>query len=134
MDRLTYEQVLNELSPGKWFYEGKKCYVATRRKREPDKRVEFISDDIVSFIKTIKENKGEDIWLVGGSQLTYEFINQNVIDKYIITIIPTILGEGIPLFLKNNSEIKLKLFQTKNSNGIVELTYIKKKPQLNCEI
>lgn len=126
MGRTTYEQVVNELSPDTWVYEGKKCYVATRKKYESDKRAEFISDDIVEFIKNLKIQEGKDIWLIGGSKLVDQFIKQNLIDKYIVTIIPTILGDGIPLFLKENPEIKLRLVETKAFDGMVELSYIKR--------
>ncbi|KDR95991.1 Dihydrofolate reductase [Peptoclostridium litorale DSM 5388] len=126
MGRITYEQVVNELSPDTWVYEGKKCYVATRKKYESDKRAEFISDDIVEFIKNLKIQDGKDIWLVGGGKLVDQFIKQNLIDKYIVTIIPTILGDGIPLFLKENPEIKLRLVETKVIDGMVELSYIRK--------
>lgn len=126
MGRTTYEQVINELSPDIWVYEGKKCYVATRKKYESDKRAEFISDDIVEFIKNVKMQDGKDIWLIGGGKLVDQFIKQNLIDKYIVTIIPTILGDGIPLFLKDNPEIKLKLVETKEIDGMVELSYIRK--------
>jgi len=126
MGRTTYEQVINELSPDIWAYEGKKCYVATTKKYKSDNRVEFISENIAIFIKNLKIQKGMGIWLVGGGKLIDQFIKQNLIDKYIISIIPTILGGGIPLFLEKNPEIKLKLIETKNIDGIVELTYVKK--------
>ena len=126
MGRITYEQVVNELSPDTWAYEGKKCYVATRKKYESDKRAEFISDDILEFIKNLKMQDGKDIWLVGGGKLVDQFIKQNLIDKYIVTIIPTILGDGIPLFLKENPEIKLRLVETKVIDGMVELSYIRR--------
>ncbi|AFS77454.1 dihydrofolate reductase family protein [Gottschalkia acidurici 9a] len=125
MGRTTYDQVINELSPDIWVYEGKKCYVATTKKYEPDNNVEFISENITEFIKNLKKQQGKDIWLVGGGKLIDQFIKQDLIDKYIISIIPTILGDGIPLFLRNNPQIKLKLIETKNINGIVELTYVK---------
>lgn len=54
MGRITYEQVINELSPDIWVYEGKKCYVATTRKCECDSRAEFISEDIVGFVKDLR--------------------------------------------------------------------------------
>lgn len=38
MGRTTYEQVINELSPDIWVYEGKKCYVAATGKYETDTR------------------------------------------------------------------------------------------------
>ena len=125
MGRITYEQVINELSPGVWVYEGKKCYVANTKKCESYNKVEFISKDIAGYIKNLKKQQGKDIWIVGGAKLIDQFIKQDIIDKYIITVIPTILGEGIPLFLKENPETKLRLIETKIVDGMVELTYIK---------
>lgn len=126
MGRTTYEQVINELSPDIWVYEGKKCYVATTRNCKTDNRVKFISEDITGFINSLKGQQGKDIWLVGGGKLIDQFIKQNLIDKYIITIIPIILGDGIPLFIGENPEIRLKLIETKTFDGMVELTYAKR--------
>lgn len=126
MGRTTYEQVVNELSPDIWVYEGKKCYVATTRKCEDDGRAKFISEDIAGFVNKLKEQQGKDIWLVGGGKLIDEFIKQDLIDKYVVTMIPTILGDGIPLFLKENPEIKLRLVETKTTDGMVELSYVRR--------
>lgn len=123
MGRTTYEQVITELSPDVWAYEGKKCYVATRKNLTKDERVEFVTDDVADFANNLKRQEGKDIWLVGGGKLVDEFIKQNLIDKYIITIIPTILGNGIPLFLKNNPETKLKLIETKAIGDVVQVEY-----------
>lgn len=81
MGRTTYEQVINELYPNVWVYEGKECYVATTRKCEPDNRVEFISEDITGFIKNLKNQQGKDNWLVSGGQLIDQFIKKDLIDK-----------------------------------------------------
>lgn len=126
MGRTTYQQVINELSPGVWVYEGKECFVATRRNREPDGRVEYISKDITKFVNELRVQKGKDIWLVGGGKLLDQFIKQNLIDKYVITIIPTILGAGIPLFPGRNPEIHLKLVKTRAVDGMAELTYVRR--------
>ena len=126
MGRTTYEQVINELSPDNWVYEGKKCYVATTKGYDFDDRAEFISEDIAGFVKNLKKQQGKDIWLIGGGKLIDAFVKQNLIDKYIITIIPTILGDGIPLFLKENPEIKLRLVETKTVDGMVELNYVRR--------
>lgn len=126
MGRTTYEQLIHELSPVVWIYEGKKCYVATTRKDLSDHRVEFIADNITEFVEDLKKQPGKDIWLLGGSQLVDQFIKQNLIDKYVITIIPTILGDGISLFKQENPEIKLRLIETKNTDGMMELCYVKR--------
>jgi len=121
--RTTYEQIINELSPKVWAYEGKKCYVATTSNYENDQNVEFISNEIFEKVKKMKLEKGKDIWLVGGGKLIDQFIKQNLVDKYVITIIPTILGDGIPLFNKDNPQIGLSLVETNRIGDIVTLTY-----------
>lgn len=45
-----------------------------------------------------------------------------MIDKYIIALIPTILGDGIPHFRGINPEIRLKLIETKVVDDMVGLT------------
>jgi len=35
-------------------------------------------------------------------------------------------GDGIPLFLNENPEIKLKLIEIKNTGGMVELSYVRR--------
>jgi len=62
----------------------------------------------------LKEKMGKDIWLVGGGKLIDAFIKKDVIDRYIITVLPTILGKGIPLFLDNNHTIDLNLLNVKS--------------------
>ncbi|WP_053957463.1 dihydrofolate reductase family protein [Inediibacterium massiliense] len=126
MGRTTYEQIINVLSPNIWVYEGKKCYVATTRKSEIHNKVEFISNDITGFVRNLKKQQGKDIWLVGGGKLIDQFIKQDLIDKYIITMVPIILGDGLPLFLKENPEIKLRLIETKMVDGMVELSYVRR--------
>ena len=45
-----------------------------------------------------------------------------MIDEYCISVIPTILGGGIPLFGDGEREIKLRLKCTETYNGITELS------------
>lgn len=47
----------------------------------------------------------------------------DLIDRYYINVIPTILGTDIHLFDMLEKEIKLKLIQTKSYNGITDLVY-----------
>jgi dihydrofolate reductase len=75
MGRKTYEQVLGF---GNWPYGERKSYVFTRQK-EPLRRennVEFVSGDIAEFVRQLKGNTKEDIWLVGGSQLIKVFLEE----------------------------------------------------------
>ena len=81
MGRITYDQVVNELSPNIWVYQGKKCYVFTKKEYEDNEKVEFTSESIVEFVPDIKSGLGKDIRLVGGGKLIHEFINKNLIDR-----------------------------------------------------
>ena len=49
-----------------------------------------------------------------------------IIDKYIIGIIPIILGKGRRLFLENNPKLKLHLNKYTIQEGITILEYTKR--------
>ena len=123
MGRKTYEQVLGF---GDWPYGEKKSYVFTRQK-EPLRRennVEFISGDIGKFVRDLKENTEEDIWLVGGSQLIKVFLKENLVQDLIVFVVPIILGSGIPLFDRIGKEIRLRTGKVERyENGLVRLEY-----------
>ena len=54
------------------------------------------------------------------------FIKDDIIDEYIIGIIPTILGEGRKLFLGNGTKIDLKLQEYSVEDGIVVMSAAKR--------
>ena len=57
---------------------------------------------------------------------------KGLIDEYYISVIPTLLGDGIRLFEDKSTEQKLELVSTQNYNGIVDLVYIKKSEFHGC--
>lgn len=126
MGRKTYEQIIYELSPDKWVYKGKKTYVVTTKEFANTGDVTFLGSDFMEIVRELKKKEGKDIWLVGGASLIDEFQNQNLIDRYIITIIPTILGSGISLFDRRDKEILLDIIDQKEFGGMVQLTYVKR--------
>ncbi len=113
-------------------YKNKKVYVATSQKLESQDNIQFISGDIVKIIQEEKEKEGKDIFLFGGGKLIDSFIKADIIDEYIIGIIPIILGKGRPLFLENNPTIKLHLYECIIEEGITILKYTKRKTESNC--
>ena len=119
----TYHQIVTELSPDKWAYEGKQSYVLTNSNCINTEEITFTNQNIVDLISNIKSADGKNVWICGGASIINQFHKQGLIDEYIITIIPTILGDGLKLFEANETEHKLKLIETKTYNGIVDLTY-----------
>ncbi len=126
LGRKTYDQVVNELSPNEWPYEGKKCFVLTRQNLLSNEQVTFINEHFVSFIEALKQQEGQDIWIVGGSGVIDPLVKANVIDDYIISLMPVILGDGISLFEKKNPEILLTLKKAKTYNGGILMHYVKR--------
>ncbi len=124
MGRKTYEL---SLGFDKWPHPGKKTYVLSRRKsNKADTRVEFASNGVELTKKLLKE-KGKLIWLVGGGQAIKDLLNANLIDEYVISIHPVILGSGIPLFTGIKKQHGLKLHGVEKFNsGLVQLKYMAK--------
>lgn len=107
-------------------FKNKKVYVATSQKLENQDNLYFVSGDICKIIMEEKAREGKDIYLFGGGVLVDSFIKANIIDEYIIGIIPIILGKGRPLFLGDNSAINLHLDGYSIENGITILKYTKR--------
>ena len=122
----TYNQIITELSPDNWVYDNLLTYVFTHREQQDSDKIIFTSDNLEELIKKLKGVEGKDIWICGGADLVQQAISSDVIDEYLISIIPTILGNGIKLFSQNDAEHKLKLINTITNNGIVELNYIRR--------
>ncbi len=120
MGRKTWEQSRGfEEEP----FKGKRVVVFTRRKRPNDKGVEFVSD-LAGFTRGLRSAPGRDIWLVGGSEVISSLMNAGLVEEIILTVIPVILGAGIPLFEGIRNEIRLELSKSmKYGNGLVQLRY-----------
>lgn len=90
----------------------------------PNEDIEFVSSGLTSFVEKLKSRTGKNIWLVGGADIIQSCLQQDLIDEFIISIHPIILGEGIrlfrpPLAIKNLSFLRCETFNT----GLVQLTY-----------
>lgn len=122
----TYRQIVEELSPGQWVYDSLQSYVITHRDCVQDSNVTFVSEDPCTLVNELKQKDGKDIWVCGGADIVHQLMQNNLIDIYSISIIPTILGNGIRLFDVIDQTIDLRFISSKSSNGIVELVYQKR--------
>lgn len=115
----TFYQITHELSPNNWAYEGKKTYVMSHHKRPDTKDICFTDRNLLELLTDLKRQEGQAIWALGGADL----INQDLIDYYCITMIPTLLGDGIALFDKHVGKRLLKLVSVQHYNGMTDLLY-----------
>lgn len=121
----TYHQIRTELSPDKWVYDGKMSYIITHREGNPAPNIHFTAD-AAGLLRALKEKEGRDIWICGGASLVNQLTAQGLIDRYHITVIPTILGDGLRLFDRQEVEIQLRLTAARVYNGMVDLVYEKR--------
>jgi len=85
----------------------------------------LISEDIESKVKTIKNEKGKDIWLFGGGSLTTTLMNLNLVDEIWLAIHPIVLGGGKPLFKDLIKRFELKLLDSKvYDTGLLFVKYV----------
>lgn len=118
--RKTYEQAL---SFGDWPYSGKKCYVFTSKNLTSDDNVIFSKDPVAVANKLIAYS-GKDIWLVGGTEIITELLNNGLVREVIISIHPVILGNGFPLFKDIFKRHNLELIESQSfKTGLVQLHY-----------
>ena len=128
MGRKTYDMAVRFVKEGKAspdMYRGIKHYAFSRK---PPKKVldgfEFVKEPIKKFAKRLRAEKGRDIFLMGGAGLIGSFLDAGEIDEFIIHVIPTFIGEGIPLIAPRHRTVPLKLLSTKKySDGVVRLHY-----------
>lgn len=119
MGKKCYDQKLHSE------YRNKEVYVLTSENLEDYDSVHFINSNSVAFVQKLREEKEGDIYLFGGGITIDSFIKENIIDEYIVGIIPVILGSGRPLFLKDNPQIQLTLKNYYIEDGITVLQYTK---------
>lgn len=120
--RKTYDKVLSMGlgSP----YEDKDVYVITRTPKQSMGSIKFYTDDIKSLIDKLKSEQGKNIFCDGGAEIVNELLGQNLIDEFIVSVIPILIGNGTKLFKDGRPEQNLELVSVKSFNkGLAQLHY-----------
>ena len=120
----TYHQIVTELSPEAWVYEGLTSYIVTHRSVPPAPGRIFIAQDPRALVEELRHRPGKRIWVCGGAGLARQLMD--LIDVYDISLIPVLLGGGIRLFEPFGRRIPLRLERTAAGNGITELVYARR--------
>ncbi len=96
--------------------------------RKPPKRaapgVEFVSEPVKAFARRLRAKPGKHIWMMGGGELIASFLDAGEIDEFDIQVIPTFIGEGIPLIAPSHRDVSLRVRTArKYPDGVVRLRY-----------
>ncbi len=125
MGRATYDTVQQF---GFWPYGEKPCWVWTHRPVDSAEAAVRQTAESPQAVVAAAEAEGlSHLWLVGGGQLATAFRDAGLITRIIISVIPTILGSGLPLFAGVETSEVLALEECQRyETGVVQMTYVAK--------
>jgi dihydrofolate reductase len=129
MGSRTYEHALELSKSYGWAYGDTPTIVVTNRKLPVErKNIEFFSGDLDKLVNERLKPNYKNVWMVGGAILAKDFIRSKLADDIRLTVLPIILGDGLPFFDHIGQELPLHLKEvTAYKNGMVELWYEIKK-------
>lgn len=122
--RNTYNQ---SLTFSEWPYPDKPVWVFSTRPLPAERADVTVTSKSPSEVAMELKALGlRRAWLVGGAKLAASFRAAGLVTELIVSVIPVVLGAGIPLFDGPGPAENLKLVDTKTfANGIAQLRYAK---------
>lgn len=126
--RKTYEYVLREIGPSHYDNEQRDVYVITRTNRPNVGRTTFYTENLTELVQLLKSKNGKNIYCDGGAEIINELLKTDLIDEFIISIVPIFVGNGTRLFKDGRPEQLLELISAKTfDTGVTQLHYRRKK-------
>ena len=125
MGSKTYEHALELSKSYGWAYGDVPTIVLTHRDLPVERQnIETYSGDLNKLVDERLKPHYQNVWVVGGAELTRDFIRFKLADEIRQSILPIILGDGTPFFDHIGQEQALHLKDLKAyRNGMVELCY-----------
>src|SRR5690242_16062928 len=109
MGSRTYETALNFANKGfGWAYGDKPTFVLTRRELPQIREtVEFYSGDLGELVNGRLRPAFRSIWFAGGGAVSGECLRRGLADEVRYSILPVLIGEGIPFFDELDRDVAL---------------------------
>ncbi len=107
-------------------FTGSIKYFVFSKTQPPGERnnVVFTNESPAAVIAEIRKKPGKHIWLMGGGILIRDFLKEDLVDELYLGVVPTLLGEGIPLFPAGFPQREFDLVENKTySQGLIALRY-----------
>lgn len=122
LGRKTYDWVMRQVS--EFPHADKNTFVITRTVRPNIGNTIFYTGKLKDLISALKIGQGKNIFIDGGAEIVNEILKEKLIDEFIISIIPILVGGGTRLFESGRPEQILELISIKQfSKGLVQLHY-----------
>lgn len=128
LGRKTYEWVLKEIGPSHYDNGERDVYIITRTERPSFGKIKFHTGSPADLVQKLKTEKGQKIYCDGGAEIINDLLESDLIDEFILSIIPVLVGNGTRLFKDGRPEQLLELVRVKTyDTGLTQLHYIRKK-------
>lgn len=122
LGRKTYDWIMKQVP--EYVHADKVTYVITRTEQPAIENTKFYTGDLSDLLLKLKHEEGRNIFIDGGAQIVNELLRLKLIDEFIISVIPVMVGDGIRLFQEQIPELYLELYDVKHfDTGLVQLYY-----------
>lgn len=126
MGSRTYETALKFERKGLgWSYGDKPTFVLTSRDLPKSRdSVEFYRGDLRELVNGRLRPTYRSIWFVGGGAVSGECLRLGLADEVRYSIMPVLIGDGIPFFQGLDKDVALHLLEVRAyKDGMVELRH-----------
>jgi dihydrofolate reductase len=128
LGRKTYDFVVKEIGSSHYDNGDRDVYVISRTERPQVSRTTFYTGNLSDLVHQLKSESGKNIYCDGGAEIINELLKHDLIDEFIISIIPILVGNGTRLFTDNRPEQHLEFVSSKSfDTGLVQLYYKRKR-------
>lgn len=128
LGRKTYDYVLKEIGSSHYDNGKRNVFVITRTEKPSAGKTTFYTGDLTELVQRLKSGSGKNIYCDGGAEIVNELLKNDLIDEFIISIVPVLVGNGTRLFKDNRPEQELELVSLKSfETGLTQLHYKRKK-------
>ena len=126
--RKTYDWVQREIGTSHYDNGERNVYVITRTERQNVGKTTFYTGNITDLVQQLKSETGKNIYCDGGAEIVNELLKSDLIDEFIISIVPVLVGNGTRLFKDGRPEQLLELVNSKTfDTGLTQLHYKRKR-------
>lgn len=103
----------HDIEHSTWYNRVLKVVISRTMEQHNIPKLKVISQNLAAEVKKLKQGSGKNIVIFGSPGACHALMQDNLIDDYILSVNPIVLGAGIPLFKDVNKQMKLKLVSSK---------------------
>lgn len=120
LGRNTYEIAA---SVSDWPYKGKRIVVLSNSLKTVRKEAELFQGELTNLVSQLHSDGIKHVWVDGGVTIS-QFLKLGLVDFMTLSVIPVVLGSGMPLFTKISKELPCRLISSQSfQSGLTQLNY-----------